>query len=372
MEKIKKKMYFYNVGVKFDIHDKQQIYNVWNCNGNCCKSDLANGLSCEDWGVYFNKRCAVDYAKNYVKSGINQTYGYVKEIIVELEQSDWEEIRNYLITEYGYEKEEINKLGFIPWDFGNLLEEICPNWEEPTISYYKNDKGNIEKDTIHVCKEEDIDKNIMKYINEEIYGIKAKKGLVQEESKNESIEEQYSIIYYITEKDFENNNTYKPENTYKDLEEAKKDLNSIMSSKDFFAGKIIDKQTKNEKYCIYEEQKKEKYKYIIKCSLVSDREEFKDQYLLVKNPNELDTQFEIDLTGDFCFNCSFEVVNPKLVKIINSKDELLEFCNQLNIPVSRDYIREDGFLASGTDGLLINNNLEAVDWLENLEDGEEI
>ena len=241
-------------------------------------------------------------------------------------------------------------------------------YREDIIDTYCNKYDNVKINSILA----DLDYEPL--TEEEItkLGIKVRKELVQEESKNESIEEQYSIIYYITEKDFENNNTYKPENTYNDLEEAKKDLNSIMSSKDFFAGKIIDKQTKNEKYCIYEEPKKEKYKYIIKCSLVSDREEFKDQYLLVKNPNELDTQFEIDLTGDFCFNCSFEVVNPKLVKIINSKDELLEFCNQLNIPVSRDYIREDGFLASGTDGLLINNNLEAVAWLENLEEGEEL
>lgn len=166
---IKKKMYFFNVGVKFDIHDKKKIYDVWNCNGNCCKSDLANGLSCENWGVFFNKKCAEDYIKNYVKVGVNLTYGYINEIEVEIEESVWKEIKEYLIDEYHIEKKEINKIGFIPWDFAELLEDICPFWKEADTSYYKNDNGEIEKNVLHICEENKVDKEIMNYINNKIY-----------------------------------------------------------------------------------------------------------------------------------------------------------------------------------------------------------
>lgn len=167
--RISKKMYFYNVGIKFDSNDKEKIHDVWNCNGNCCKSDLANGLNCEDWGVYFNKKCAEGYVKDYVRKGINQTYGYINEITVKLEEKEWKDIEHYLIKQYGYEKSEINKTGFIPWDFGDMLEEICPYWKEPTISYYKNSNGDIEKNTLHICGEDKIDKNIMDYINHKLY-----------------------------------------------------------------------------------------------------------------------------------------------------------------------------------------------------------
>lgn len=168
-DKIKKKLYFYNVGVRFENHDKEKIHDVWNCNGNCCKSDLANGLNCEDYGVYFSKKCAEGYIKDYVKNGIKQTYGYVNEITVELEKSEWEEIRNYLIEEYGFEKNEVSTLGFIPWDFCDLLEDICPYWKEPDISYYKNNNGDIEKNVVHIYEENKIDKEIMNYINNKLY-----------------------------------------------------------------------------------------------------------------------------------------------------------------------------------------------------------
>lgn len=136
---IARKCYFFNVGVTFDINDFDRAYDVWNCNGNACKSDIINGLSCENYGVNFNKNITRDYIKQYVEKGCNNTYGYMVEKNVELSQEEWDEIDNFLIENYSYDNlDDVRKNGFIPFEF-EQLEENCSYYEQPNESYLKQD-----------------------------------------------------------------------------------------------------------------------------------------------------------------------------------------------------------------------------------------
>ena len=91
----------------------------------------------------------------------------------------------------------------------------------------------------------------------------------------------------------------------------------------------------------------------------------------MNNPNDLQTDFEIDLKGDFYFNCSCEIINPKLVQTISTIDELKQFCQIHNIEIPNEAIRKNGIVAGGEDGLVINNKLELLGWVEWVERFEE-
>ena len=134
---ITRKCYFFNVGVTFDINDFDRAYDVWNCNGNACKSDIINGLSCENYGVNFNKNMTRDYIKQYVEEGCNNTYGYIVVKNIELPQEEWNEIDEELVKNYGYDDlEDARENGFIPFDF-EQFEESCSYYEQPSESYLK-------------------------------------------------------------------------------------------------------------------------------------------------------------------------------------------------------------------------------------------
>lgn len=114
----------------------------------------------------------------------------------------------------------------------------------------------------------------------------------------------------------------------------------------------------------------EKYQYIVKCNLVNSSDEYKNQYLLVKDLNNLESQMEIDLKGDLCFNCCFKVRFPKIIDLINSFQDLKEFCNKNNIVIPKERVSNNGIIfgADIESGLLINNNLEAIGWTDSLEE----
>lgn len=147
---------------------------------------------------------------------------------------------------------------------------------------------------------------------------------------------------------------------YDNVDELFLDLNSIEAD-------IILKSIN-----IVEQDNEDRYKYIIKCTLQNNRDKYENQYLLVKNPKELDTNFEIDLTGRFDFNCEYEVIDPIIVKEISSVKELLDFCKEQNIYIPETLIREDSIIAGGENGLLINDRLEPIDWLENIQEEDEL
>lgn len=134
---INRSCYFYNVGVAFDINDFEKAYNVWNCNGNACKADIINGLSCEDYGVNFNEDATRNYIKQYVEKGCNNTYGYMVKKDIKLPKEEWEEIDEELVKNYRYnDLEDAKQNGFIPFDFPQL-EDCCSYYEQPDESYLK-------------------------------------------------------------------------------------------------------------------------------------------------------------------------------------------------------------------------------------------
>ena len=170
--KVKKKCYFTNVGVLFDKTDKKELKDTWNCNSLCCKSDLCNGLWCEDYAIEFNKESAIKNIKNYVQNGCDTTYGYIKEVDIDLDDELWKDIFNDLVKNYGYDNiNDAKKDGYIPYDYYEVIEDYSSYWEEPDLSYIKN-KNEIKENELHILKESELDKDIINWINEELYGVK--------------------------------------------------------------------------------------------------------------------------------------------------------------------------------------------------------
>lgn len=66
--------------------------------------------------------------------------------------------------------EDASNNGFINFDYGELLEDYSSYWEEPDKSFYKTNQSTIEKNTIHVLREKDLNKNTIDWINKYLYG----------------------------------------------------------------------------------------------------------------------------------------------------------------------------------------------------------
>lgn len=165
---MKRKCYFVNAGVIFDNTNKQRLKDCWNCNPNCCKSDLCNGLWCEMYGIEFNKKTAEDELKSYVIQGCENSYAYYKEIEIDLEDDLWKDIESYLINDYNFTENEIKERGFIPFDFSEIIEENSSYWEQPDVSYLKQN-NKILKDVITIKKQDQLNSEIMNWINKELY-----------------------------------------------------------------------------------------------------------------------------------------------------------------------------------------------------------
>lgn len=167
---MKRECYFYSCGTIFDKNDRELLYDCWNCNGNSCKSDVCNGLWCDDYGIFFSKEAANDYIKTYVDEGIVSTYGYLKKINIELPSEVWNNIENTLINSYNYDSlHDARKCGFIPVDFYEVIEDYSPYWEQPDISYLKQNANIILKDVIKIKKEEELEIDTINWINQNIY-----------------------------------------------------------------------------------------------------------------------------------------------------------------------------------------------------------
>ena len=174
---IKKTCYFYNVGVLFDKNDKKDLYNNWNCNSLCCKSDLCNGLSCEDFGINFNKKDTINEIKKYVENGVVNTYGYMKKIDVELPEDLWNEIYDLLVKNYNYNSiKEASTGGFLCYEYGEIIDDFSSYWEEPDLSFVKTIDNKIATNSFHILKEEELNKNTIDWVNRKLYGIKEEKN----------------------------------------------------------------------------------------------------------------------------------------------------------------------------------------------------
>lgn len=84
----------------------------------------------------------------------------------------WDDIYNSLIKEYGYDnKKDAIKSGFISFEFYEIIEDYSSYWEQPDISYLKND-NSILNNIIEIKKENELNKETIKWINEKIYNKK--------------------------------------------------------------------------------------------------------------------------------------------------------------------------------------------------------
>lgn len=157
----------------------------------------------------------------------------------------------------------------------------------------------------------------------------------------------------------------KSQEKWEELQKLKPDDMDKLDFQNLIQQARLDRKLSKE----YVKMQDEKYKYIVKCSLKTSRDKFENQYLLVKNTNEFDTELEVDITGGFAFNCDFEVINPKIVKVLNSLEELQEFCKQKDIDIPKDRLSKQGLIVGGSvkTGFLIDKDLNAVGWIEDIE-----
>lgn len=171
---ITKTCYFYNLGVTFDKDDFKTLKDVWNCNGNCCKSDLCNGLSCEDYGINFNYDETIKEIKKYVEDGMVNSYGYIKSVDITLTVEEWNDMYKYLKDNYNFASiKDAKKHGFISFDYGDMLEDYSSYWEEPDKSFLKVDSNTIKENELHILKENELNKETISWINENLYDEKS-------------------------------------------------------------------------------------------------------------------------------------------------------------------------------------------------------
>ncbi len=165
-----KKCYFFNIGFTFDRNNKEELKETWNCCPFACYADICNGLWCEEYGIEFNKDNALNLIKEYVENGSNNTYGYIKEVNINLTNEEWKNIYNNLIKEYKYKNlKDAKQNGYIPFEFIDIINDYSSYWERPDISFIKRD-NNILENKLEILNEKQLNKKTIKWINKELYG----------------------------------------------------------------------------------------------------------------------------------------------------------------------------------------------------------
>jgi len=110
-----------------------------------------------------------------------------------------------------------------------------------------------------------------------------------------------------------------------------------------------------------------KYNKIIECTMKSKyykNDIYPNSFLLIQDTDKLDSDMNIDLTGDFYFNTDFELYNVKVIKEINSLKELYEFCKDNNININKGLIHNNGILVGGSRDYFIFNDLVPYGWID--------
>lgn len=118
-----------------------------------------------------------------------------------------------------------------------------------------------------------------------------------------------------------------------------------------------DKMNEKLKEHIFEKQD---YKYIIKCDLGSNDAIYLDQYLLVedaKTPSDLD----VDLIGDCCFNCDYEIQDPKVVAKVYSLEDVKKFCELNKIEIDKNIDKEGNLIIGASKDQIISSDMNRYD-----------
>jgi len=117
--------------------------------------------------------------------------------------------------------------------------------------------------------------------------------------------------------------------------------------------------------------KKQDYKYIIQCDLSSDETIYMNQYLLVENVN-VPSDYDVDLVGDCCFNCDFEILDPKIVAKVYSLEGVKKFCEINKIEINKNLDKEGNLIIGGSKDQIIANDMNRYDRERELEKSNEI
>lgn len=160
----------------------------------------------------------------------------------------------------------------------------------------------------------------------------------------------------------------------KHIEEMKKLYKSFLEQEkpEWISLEDIDnyKQKMNEK--LKETNfKKQDYKYIIQCDLSSDETIYMNQYLLVESVN-VPSDYDVDLVGDCCFNCDFEILDPKIVAKVYSLEGVKKFCEINKIEINKNLDKEGNLIIGGSKDQIIANDMNRYDRERELEKSNEI
>lgn len=112
--------------------------------------------------------------------------------------------------------------------------------------------------------------------------------------------------------------------------------------------------------------KKQDYKYIIQCDLSSDEAIYINQFLLVENVN-VPSDYDVDLVGDCCFNCDFEILDPKIVAKVYSLEDVKKFCEINKIEINKNLDKEGNLIIGGSKDQIIANDMNRYDRERELE-----
>lgn len=105
---------------------------------------------------------------------------------------------------------------------------------------------------------------------------------------------------------------------------------------------------------------KQDYKYIIKCDLSSDEAIYMNQYLLVQNVN-VPSDYDVDLVGDCCFNCDFEILDPKIVAKVYSLEDVKKFCEINKIEIEKNIDKEGNLIIGASKTQIISSDMNRYD-----------
>lgn len=101
----------------------------------------------------------------------------------------------------------------------------------------------------------------------------------------------------------------------------------------------------------------EKYKIILHCTLDNGILTFEDSYVLIRNMNELDSELNIDIKGNFYYNTDFEIQDIKGIIHINNLDNLYKYCKYKDIQIDKKIITERGILVGAERDCILGNDL---------------
>lgn len=105
---------------------------------------------------------------------------------------------------------------------------------------------------------------------------------------------------------------------------------------------------------------KQDYKYIIKCDLDLNNTIYMNQYLLVeddKTPSDMD----VDLVGDCCFNCDSEILDPKIIAIVYSLEDVKEFCKMNKIEIENNLDKDGNLIIGASKDMIIASDMNRYD-----------